>query len=95
MATPLGKKNNAAMEAMARDYSELHIDIMASVANENSPQHNGAEQSPATFQSLTTPNREKKKSGKSRFSLRRFFRRKTDQTTQSSPTKNSETSGDS
>lgn len=90
MTTPLGKKNNADMEAMARDYSELHIDIMASVANDNSPRQNAAEQSPATFQSLTTPVRAKKDS-KSRFSFRRFFRRKPVQ----SPTKNSETSGDS
>lgn len=74
------------MEAMARDYSELHVDIMASVASDVNGKGNNGAQTPVTFQSITTPHGNS--SSTKRFSLKRFFRLKSSRDPSSSPGKN-------
>lgn len=65
---------------MARDYSELHIDIMASVANSPDGSNALSPTTPATFESLISPPSSSRssrvKSKGKKFSFRRMFSRK-------------------
>lgn len=69
---------NANMEAIARDYSELHIDISAvGTAADEADAETMSPQTPTTFMSMTTPkgtpDSARKKGKKGRFNLGRIF----------------------
>lgn len=71
---------NEHMEAIARDYSQLHIDIIASVANGTDSSQPNSPTTPATFESMVgspnAPRSSRVRAKLHKFSFRRMFSRK-------------------
>lgn len=76
---PPKNAKNEQMEAMAKDYSELHIDVSAAPSLLTSPSGLQTPRTPATFQSMVSPTARRpshaKKKGH-RFNIRRLFSKK-------------------